>query len=103
MQGYCFKNEEEQAAERLKKGFPIDFDNEIEGKDGRKCVDIIPFFLFVGFCLAECYFGYSAFSKGEPNRLLYSVDARGNLCGSPHVSLAFSLLFLPPPTFKEPS
>ncbi|KAG0447820.1 hypothetical protein HPP92_028137 [Vanilla planifolia] len=55
-------------------------------KHKRKCRDVFFLVLFIAFCVAmivNCSFG---FNQGNPLRLTYGLDYKGNVCGDKHAN-----------------
>ncbi|GAQ83028.1 hypothetical protein KFL_001330110 [Klebsormidium nitens] len=50
--------------------------------EDRKCRDVLFLILFVLFWIGMLIVAGSAFAKGDPRRLVYGLDYRGNLCGA---------------------
>ncbi|XP_068729882.1 choline transporter-like protein 4 [Montipora capricornis] len=63
-------------------GAPKPFDPTFDGPiKNRSCTDIICCILFVLYVLGMVVLGIIAFVKGNPYKLLNSVDSDGNICG----------------------
>ncbi|XP_045801380.1 choline transporter protein 1 [Trifolium pratense] len=53
----------------------------------RKCKDIVFLVIFIAFWVAMIVNSSFAFNKGNPLRLTYGLDYKGNVCGDKHADL----------------
>lgn len=73
-------------------GHKHDHDSEFRGPiKNRSCTDIICLLLFVAFLLGWIALGIYAFTKGNPQRLVFPSNSRGEICGRG----AFKYVMLP--------
>ncbi|KAM7492601.1 hypothetical protein LguiA_035522 [Lonicera macranthoides] len=68
---------------------PSDGNAEMGGNGGiirhnRKCTDLVFLFIFIAFWVAMIVNSSSGFNQGNPLRLNYGLDYKGNLCGDKH-------------------
>eukprot|EP00824_Muranothrix_gubernata_P003088 TRINITY_DN1384_c0_g1_i1.p1 TRINITY_DN1384_c0_g1~~TRINITY_DN1384_c0_g1_i1.p1 ORF type:complete len:658 (+),score=171.35 TRINITY_DN1384_c0_g1_i1:114-2087(+) len=59
--------------------FDPDFKGPVDSKQ-RKCRDLLFLFLFLGFWVGMIYVASKGVEEGNPRRLIYPMDAHGNLC-----------------------
>ncbi|XP_051126345.1 choline transporter protein 1-like [Andrographis paniculata] len=55
-------------------------------KHNRKCRDVVFLVLFVAFWVAMIVNSSFGFNRGDPLRLTYSLDYKGNVCGDKHAN-----------------
>ncbi|KAI4333690.1 hypothetical protein L6164_018464 [Bauhinia variegata] len=56
-------------------------------RHNRKCRDIAVLVIFIAFWIAMIVNSSFAFNKGNPRRLTYGLDYKGNVCGSKHAHM----------------
>ncbi|XP_058078085.1 choline transporter protein 1 [Magnolia sinica] len=56
-------------------------------RQDRKCRDLVFLFLFIAFWVAMIVNSSFGFNQGNPLRLMYGLDYKGNVCGSRHANL----------------
>lgn len=56
-------------------------------KHNRKCRDVVFLFMFIGFWVAMIVNSSFGFNLGNPLRLNYGLDYKGNVCGDKHGNL----------------
>ncbi|XP_068639857.1 choline transporter protein 1-like isoform X1 [Aristolochia californica] len=63
-----------------------DGDTQVGGiiRHNRKCRDIVFLILFIAFWVAMIVNSSFAFNQGNPLRLMYGLDYKGNICGNKH-------------------
>ncbi|PIA27012.1 hypothetical protein AQUCO_08400049v1 [Aquilegia coerulea] len=64
---------------------PRDFESQII-KQERKCRDVVVLIIFIAFWIAMIVNSSFAFNKGNPLRLTYGLDYKGNVCGNRHAN-----------------
>ncbi|KAL8166201.1 hypothetical protein V2J09_007700 [Rumex salicifolius] len=55
-------------------------------KHNRKCRDVVFLVIFIAFWVAMIVNSSLGFNKGNPHRLTYGLDYKGNLCGEKHAN-----------------
>ncbi|KAJ8642821.1 hypothetical protein MRB53_004569 [Persea americana] len=63
-------------------------------KHNRKCRDLVFLILFIAFWVAMIVNSSFAFNQGNPLRLMYGLDYKGNVCGNKHADPDLSELEL---------
>ncbi|XP_068646327.1 choline transporter protein 1-like isoform X2 [Aristolochia californica] len=63
-----------------------DGDNQVGGiiRHNRKCRDVTFLILFIAFWVAMIVNSSFGFNQGNPLRLMYGLDYKGNICGNKH-------------------
>lgn len=62
-----------------------EFESEEEGiRQKRKCRDVVVLVIFIAFWIAMIVNSSFGFNKGDPSRLTYGLDYKGNVCGNKH-------------------
>ncbi|XP_077986585.1 choline transporter-like protein 2 [Glandiceps talaboti] len=76
------EEEEKKSGEKNKYGEPHKYDPSFKGPiQNRGCTDIICCVLFIAFIAGMFVVGYFAWGNGNPNKLIYATDGRGQMCG----------------------
>ncbi|KAM7278801.1 hypothetical protein ACFE04_005935 [Oxalis oulophora] len=62
------------------------FENNGVIKRNRKCKDVLFLFIFIAFWVSMIVNSSFGFNKGDPSRLIYGLDYKGNVCGDRHAN-----------------
>ncbi len=84
MGGSSNRVEDFQSEDDLKYGKKREFEPEFRGpiKD-RSCTDVLCFLLFVAFAAGWVAAAVYAFAHGNPERIIYPSNSKGEICGAP--------------------